>query len=125
MIYGIGTDLVQVTRMQDNIDRYGDKFARRVLTRREFDEYCVQQQPAHFLAKRFAAKEATAKAMGIGFSKGLSLRHIGVRHDELGKPYIEYSGKGRELYQEYGITGCHVSIADERDYAIAFVTLLS
>lgn len=125
MIYGIGTDLVQVTRMQDNIDRYGDKFARRVLTRREFDEYCGQQQPAHFLAKRFAAKEATAKAMGIGFSKGLSLRHIGVRHDELGKPYIEYTGKGKELYHKYGITECHVSIADERDYAIAFVTLLT
>lgn len=125
MIYGIGTDLVRVARMQENINRYGDKFARRVLTRYEFDEYSIHQQPAHFIAKRFAAKEATAKAMGIGFSNGLSLRHIGVKHDDLGKPYIEYSGKGKALCRQYGISDSHISIADESDYAIAFVTLLA
>ena len=125
MIYGIGTDLVRVARMQENINRYGDKFARRVLTRHEFDEYRVHQQPAHFIARRFAAKEATAKALGIGFSNGLSLRHIGIRHDDLGKPYIEYSGKGKELCRQYGISDSHLSIADESDYAIAFVTLLA
>jgi len=125
MIYGIGTDLVQVTRMQENIDRYGEKFARRVLTRSEFEEYRIHQLPAHFIAKRFAAKEATAKAMGIGFSNGLSLRHIGVRHDDMGKPYIEYTGRGKELCRQYGISDSHVSIADESEYAIAFVTLLT
>jgi len=57
MIYGSGTDLVQITRMQENIDRHGEKFARRILTKRELGEYRGQQQPAHFMAKRFAAKE--------------------------------------------------------------------
>ena len=123
MIYGIGTDLVRVSRMQENLDHYGEKFARRILTPDELEEYNDNQLPACFMAKRFAAKEATAKAMGIGFSNGLSLRHIGIRHDERGKPYIEYNGRGRELYDSLGITGSHVSIADERDYAIAFVTL--
>ena len=125
MIFGIGTDLVQVARMQENIERHGEKFARRILTRHELDEYRIHQQPAHFMAKRFAAKEATAKAMGIGFSNGLSLRHIGVSHDDKGKPYIEYSGRGRELRDLLGISCSHVSLADERDYAIAFVTLLA
>jgi len=125
MIYGIGTDLVQVNRMQENIERHGEKFARRILTQHEFDEYSEHQYPAHFMAKRFAAKEATAKAMGIGFSNGLSLRHIGVRHDDKGKPYIEYYGRGSELCNLLGISDSHVSIADERDYAIAFVTLLT
>jgi len=125
MIYGIGTDLVQITRMQENIERHGEKFARRILTHQEYEEFCKHQQPAHFMAKRFAAKEATAKAMGTGFSNGLSLRHIGIRHDEMGKPHIEYNGRGRELCDLLGISDSHVSIADERDYAIAFVTLLA
>lgn len=124
MIYGIGTDLVRVARMQENLDRYGEKFARRILTDNEFDEYRGHRQPAHFMARRFAAKEATAKAMGTGFSDGLSLRHIGVRHDGKGRPFIEYAGRGKEMCNELGISGSHLSIADDSDYAIAFVTLL-
>jgi len=124
MIYGIGTDIVRVSRMQKNIDKYGEKFPRRILTDAELDDYAQSVRPAHFLAKRFAAKEATAKAMGIGFSQGMSLRDIGVGHDENGKPELEYFSRAKELVSKLGIGVGHISIADEDDHAVAFVTLL-
>ncbi|MDT8404874.1 holo-ACP synthase [Sulfuriflexus sp.] len=125
MIYGVGTDIVRVARMQDNLQEYGDKFARRILSDNEFSDFSASKSPAHFLAKRFAAKEATAKAMGIGFSRGLSLSHIGVGHDENGKPVLEFSGRAVELCNELGIGESYISIADEEDHAVAFVTLLA
>ncbi|MDH5370190.1 MAG: holo-ACP synthase, partial [Gammaproteobacteria bacterium] len=88
MIYGIGTDIVHINRMRENLDKYGDKFARRILTEAEFNEFEAKHDKAAFLAKRFAAKEATSKAMGTGFSQGLSLHHIGVEHDDAGKPIL-------------------------------------
>ena len=125
MIYGVGTDIVRVARMQDNLQEYGDKFARRILSDNEFSDFSTSKSPAHFLAKRFAAKEATAKAMGIGFSRGLSLSHIGVGHDENGKPVLELTGRAIELCDELGIGESYISIADEEDHAVAFVTLLA
>ena len=123
MIFGIGTDIVRVARMQADIARYGDKFAERILTSKELDEFRQSSQPASFLARRFAAKEAAAKAMGTGFSDGLHLRHIGVGHDASGKPLLEFSGKALEFVRENAITTVHVSLADEEDNAVAFVTL--
>jgi len=124
MIYGIGTDIVRVSRMQKNIDEYGDKFSRRILSDTELEDYSTSVRQAHFLAKRFAAKEATAKAMGIGFSRGMSLRDISVGHDENGKPTLEYFSRAEELVNELGIGAGYISIADEDDHAVAFVTLL-
>jgi len=124
MIYGVGTDIVRVSRMQENIEKYGDKFSRKILTNNELDDYKAAVSPAHFLAKRFAAKEAAAKAMGIGFSRGMSLRDIGVNHDDNGKPILEYFSRAKELLQELGIGESYISIADEEDHAVAFVTLL-
>jgi len=124
MIYGIGTDIVRVSRMQKNIDEYGDKFSRRILTDAELKDYSQAVRPAHFLAKRFAAKEAVAKAMGIGFSQGMSLCDIGVGHDEHGKPVLEYYSRAKELVGQMGIGAGYISIADEDDHAVAFVTLL-
>lgn len=125
MIYGVGTDIVRVARMQENLEKYGDKFARRILTSTELDDYGSAARPAHFLAKRFAAKEATAKAMGIGFSRGMSLTHIGVGHDTNGRPLLEYHSRAEELIKELGIGKSYLSIADEQDHAVAFVTLLT
>lgn len=123
MIFGIGTDIVRVARMQQDIARYGEKFAERILTDQELDEFRRSPQPANFLARRFAAKEATAKAMGTGFSDGLHLHHIGVGHDANGKPLLEFSGRALEFIRAKGITTVHVSLADEEDNAVAFVTL--
>lgn len=124
MIYGIGTDIVHINRMRDDLNKYGDKFARRILTEAEFGEFQGKSNQAAFLAKRFAAKEATAKAMGTGFSQGLSLHHIGVEHDEAGKPVLEFSGVAEKFLQEKQIKQTHLSLADEREYAVAFVTLV-
>ena len=124
MIYGIGTDIVHVQRMHDNLEKYGDKFARRILTDAEFDEFQERNNKSAFLAKRFAAKEATAKAMGTGFSDGLSLKHIGVIHDAAGKPMLEFSGAAERFISTQKIIQSYLSLADERDYAVAFVTLV-
>lgn len=124
MIYGIGTDIVRVTRMRDCLERHGEKFARRVLTKCEFAEFQRDPRPAHFLAKRFAAKEATVKALGTGFTAGLSPRQIGVTHDAQGKPLLEYLDRAADLCRSLGIVVSHISIADEDDHAVAFVTLL-
>lgn len=124
MIFGIGTDIVHVSRMRDSLEKHGDKFARRILTELEFSEFADKHDKAAFLAKRFAAKEATAKAMGTGFSQGLSLRHIGVKHDKAGKPLLECIDVAEQFLQDNNIKQMHLSLADERDYAVAFVTLV-
>jgi len=123
VIFGIGTDVVSVQRMADNLERYGERFARRILTDQEWEGYRESVRKAHFLAKRFAAKEAMAKAMGTGFRNGLSLRDFGVGHDALGKPMLEASEHARRRMDELGVGACHLSISDEQAYAIAFVTL--
>jgi len=124
MIYGIGTDIVHINRMRENLDKYGDKFARRILTEAEFNEFEAKHDKAAFLAKRFAAKEATSKAMGTGFSQGLSLHHIGVEHDDAGKPILAFLDVAEKFLKENKIKQTHLSLADERDYAVAFVTLV-
>lgn len=123
MIYGIGTDIVSIERMRTNLERFGERFAERILTHEELEEFKDVVNHAHFLAKRFAAKEAVAKAMGTGFIDGLSLRHIGVAHNTLGKPVLKFSGRAEEFVQREKIVLSHISLADEIDYAVAFVTL--
>lgn len=124
VIYGIGTDIVHVPRMQANLARFGERFARRMLNERELQDFRLSAKPAHFLAKRFAAKEAAVKAIGLGFRRGLGLRDIGVRHDRNGRPELEYSARALALLRELGIGDSHLSLADEAEHAIAFVTLL-
>jgi len=122
VIFGIGTDIVRVSRMQKDLERFGDKFAARILTPSELIEFHQSPNPAHFLARRFAAKEAAAKAMGTGFANGLHLNHIGVTHDAMGKPMLEFHDQARRFIGDHGITTVHVSLADEIDHAVAFVT---
>jgi holo-[acyl-carrier protein] synthase len=124
VIYGIGTDIVSIARMEQALARHGDHFAERILGEKEFEEFKHAAKPASFIAKRFAAKEATAKAMGLGFRNGLALKHICVVHDELGKPVLEFHEQGSRLVDELGIGEAFLSLADERDVAVAFVTLL-
>jgi holo-[acyl-carrier protein] synthase len=124
VIFGIGTDIVRVARMAENLSRYGDRFARRILTDAEYREFQDAAHPANFLAKRFAAKEAAAKAFGTGFRDGLSLTHIGVGHESSGRPTLLFSGRAAVMVESYGIGDAHVSLSDEKEFAIAFVTLL-
>ena len=123
MIFGIGTDIVSVERMRTSLDKYGSRFAQRILTDDEMLDYNKVVSPAHFLAKRFAAKEATVKAMGTGFIEGVSLHNISVGHDERGKPMLNFSGRAEEFMELENIRSSHISLADENEYAVAFVTL--
>jgi len=124
VIYGIGTDIVAVARMRRGLERYGEKFARRILSDSEMQEFAQSGKPDSFLAKRFAAKEAAVKALGTGFVHGISLRHVYVEHDELGKPILAVCGRAAELWQERGVGEGQISLSDERDYAVAFVVLM-
>ncbi|MBL1278105.1 MAG: holo-ACP synthase [Ectothiorhodospiraceae bacterium] len=126
MIFGIGTDIVRIPRMVENLSRYGERFAARILTEAELAIFCgmpLEARRAQFLAKRFAAKEAAAKALGTGFRDGLSLHDIGVVNDALGKPTLAFSGKAQQILDGYAIGTSHLSLADETEYAIAYVLL--
>ena len=121
MIHGVGTDIVEIARMQRALDRHGERFAQRILTDNEWLDYQQCSRPAAFLARRFAAKEAVVKAFGTGFRSGLSLRHIGVGHDAIGRPCVELRARARELADSLGAGECHLSLSDEAAYAVAFV----
>jgi holo-[acyl-carrier protein] synthase len=123
MIFGIGTDIVTVARIEAAIGRHGDSFAKRILSDKEYVEFQTQIQRARFLAKRFAAKEAFAKATGRGLRHPVSLRRITVSHDALGKPILLFDARLLEYLSNLGVVHHHLSISDERDTAVAFVIL--
>lgn len=125
MIFGIGTDIVEVSRIEALWARYGERFAARVLSERELPELDGHAAPARLLAKRFAAKEAFAKAVGSGMREPVALRRIGVTHDGLGKPVLQFDEALRTHLAQIGISGHHLSISDERDMVVAFVVLES
>jgi len=123
MIYGIGTDIVKVSRMAANVEKYGIRFAKRILSDSEYQTYLEKVKPEIFLAKRFAAKEAAVKALGTGFREGISLKHIFVENDALGKPSLKFVEAAEAAIKEKKITHSHLSISDEQEYAIAYVVL--
>ena len=124
MIFGIGTDIVRISRIQQGLDRYGERFARRILAGEELTDFQRTLHPARFLARRFAAKEAVVKAYGTGFTRGMTFQDIVVSHDAAGKPLLLLTGRALELQYEMGIGEKFISISDELEYAVAFVTLL-
>jgi holo-[acyl-carrier protein] synthase len=107
------------------LGRYGERFPKRILTDDEFKEFLITKRSAYFLAKRFAAKEAAAKALGTGFGSGLRPCHIGVGHTKGGQPFLKWQARAHELIQLLGINRALLSLADEKDYAVAFVTLFA
>ena len=120
MIYGVGTDIVAVARIQKMYADYGAALARRVLSEQEWGNWVKQDDAARFLAKRFAAKEAFAKAVGTGIRPPVSFRHISVCHDALGKPEFVCAPELQVWLSQRGITRVHLSLRDERDYVVAF-----
>jgi len=125
MIHGIGTDIVEYARIEALWVRYGERFAERVLSEGELPECQRSANPSRLLAKRFAAKEAFAKAVGSGMRHPVSLRRISVTHDGLGKPVLQLDETLRKHLAQLGINGHHVSISDERGMIVAFVVLES
>lgn len=122
MIIGIGLDLAELDRFHDLWDRYGERFAHKILTEAE-----RAQLPARFpvprLAALFAGKEAAVKALGTGFRDGIGFQCIEILHQPSGKPEITFLGRGREKCAELGVTGAHVTLTHTRDTAGATVIL--
>ena len=124
MIFGIGTDVVQIDRIARSIHRFGDRFAERILMPAELGLFAVQKRKARFLAMRFAAKEAVVKAMGTGFAHGMWVRDVGVMPDPRGKPEIVFSARGTKLCADMGIGDGYISLSDEAGPVVAVAVLL-
>lgn len=123
MIYGIGTDIVEVARIEASIQQFGDDFAKRILADSEFSSYLESHIKPRFLAKRFAAKEAFSKALGTGLRAPATFQNIAISHDELGKPLLMLAAELQVFLQAKNITKTHISISDEKNLAAAFVVL--
>ena len=124
MIFGIGTDVVQVDRIAASVERFGERFAERILMPQELAAYRQQKRKVRFLAMRFAAKEAVVKAMGTGFAHGMWVRDVGVVADPRGKPEIVYSERGAKLRGEMGIGDGFLTLSDEAGLVVAVAVLL-
>ena len=123
MIFGIGTDIVSTSRIAAVWERHGEAFAQRILAPQEWAGFVEAGQPARFLAKRFAAKEAFAKALGTGIRAPATWHNIRVAHDELGKPMLDFDPDLAALLARHAICSHHLSISDEKELAAAFVIL--
>ncbi|MFV8765830.1 holo-ACP synthase, partial [Yersinia enterocolitica] len=106
-IIGLGTDIVEISRIEAVVERSGEKLARRILSPAEWQHYQQHQQPIRFLAKRFAVKEAAAKAFGTGIRNGLAFNQFEVVNDALGKPTLRLHQRAAELATELGVKSLH------------------
>ncbi len=121
MIRGIGVDLVTIARMTGMIERHGERLAKRILAPAELADYAAAQDKGRFLAKRFAAKEAVAKALGVGMRTPIHMERITVTHDDRGQPGFAFADPLRDWLTARRIGRIHLSISDEPDHAVAFV----
>ncbi|WP_299020581.1 holo-ACP synthase [uncultured Photobacterium sp.] len=124
-IVGLGTDIADIERVEKVYARSGDAFAERVLSPSELEIFHSLKLKGRYLAKRFAVKEAASKAIGTGIACGVSFHDFTVSNDELGKPLLTLSGKAAELANAMGTNHVHLTIADEKKYAVATVILES
>ncbi len=120
----IGTDILEIARLEAVVGRLGERFVQRILTPAEVEEYYASKLPMRLLAKRFAAKEAIAKALGTGIGRGVSWQDMVVSHDLNGAPLVTISGGALSAATSRGGTRVLLSLADERDYVVAFASLV-
>ena len=123
MIYGVGTDVVEIHRIEAALKRYGERFARRILCPTELQRFQGHRLPANYLAKRFAAKEAFTKALGTGIRAPANWHGVWVRNLASGKPVLEFSEALQKFMKAKGVTSAHVSLSDEKGVAFATVIL--
>ncbi|MGJ8691957.1 MAG: holo-ACP synthase [Thalassotalea sp.] len=122
-VVGIGTDILELTRLENMSVAVLNKLARRVLTAAELEKYQTLKFPIPYLAKRWAGKEAAAKALGTGIANGLSFQHIEITSLASGQPVLTFSERALELAEILGAKSWHISLSDETCYAVAFVVL--
>lgn len=119
MIKGVGTDIVLIHRIESSVNRFGDRFTKRILSSTELAN--AKKLTTAYIAKRFAAKEAVSKALGTGMRAGVSFRTISILNDLAGKPTVTLTEGSLKKANELGINHWHISLSDEKDHAIAFV----
>jgi holo-[acyl-carrier protein] synthase len=124
MIFGIGVDVLEVKRIGETLERYGDHFIDRLLMPQERAQLAMTQRRVRFVAMRFAAKEAIVKAMGTGFSHGVWIRDVGVVQNSWGKPEVVFSERGDRVRRGLGVGQGHVTLTDEAGLVVAVAVLM-
>jgi holo-[acyl-carrier protein] synthase len=122
-VLGIGVDLVECARIQHSIDRFGDRFLRRVFTEGEVEYSMSMKFPARHLAARFAAKEAVSKAFGTGIGKAMGWRDIDIRKKPSGEPFLVFSGHAEELAKKRGVSSALITLSHTEHHAVATIVL--
>src|SRR5271163_1224634 len=121
MVLGLGTDLIETRRVQESMERFGERFLERIFTVGEI-AYCIRKKnAAESFAARFAAKEAGAKALGTGISRGVSWKEFEVKREASGRPSLHLSGRAQELAEAMGVKRIQLSLTHTRDLAMAVV----
>ena len=123
MIFGIGNDIIQCERMEQLRLKFGEDLLKRILTPAEQMLAETRKNQTEFLAGRWAAKEALAKALGCGLGESCSLQDVEILPDSMKRPVMTLHGKALETANRAGISKIHLSISHERDYAVAMVVL--
>lgn len=123
MIFGVGTDLVEIDRIRQALARHGERFARRILCDEELERFRAHRLPEAYLAKRFAAKEAFGKALGTGLRAPANWHDLRVHNHDNGRPELAFSPALRGLLDARGVQRTHLSMSDERALASATVIL--
>lgn len=123
MISGIGTDIVEIGRIREMLNKHPESFLDRVFTDMERNEASGKKSPVEYYAGRWAVKEAVSKALGCGIGESCAWKEIEIANDERGKPHASLSGKARETADSKQIKNVHVSISHEEHYACAFAVL--
>ena len=121
MILGIGIDISRIERIERFLERYGDRFLKRILTPEEQHEIARYKVRAEQVAGRVAVKEAASKALGTGWRQGVHWKNFAVAHEPSGKPKLVCSGRALELMDQMGVKGTHVSITHDGGVAAAVV----
>lgn len=124
MIFGIGTDILALQRVEGTWARFGERFARRLLMPEELAQFPATKRPVRFLAMRFAAKEAIVKALGTGFAHGMWIRDTGFVQNAWGRPEVIWSPRGRARRDELGAGEGHVTLTDEAGLIVAVAVLM-
>ncbi|WWO95609.1 MAG: holo-ACP synthase [Candidatus Dasytiphilus stammeri] len=120
-IIGVGTDLVEIKRIAQIVSKYGEKFSQRILSDYELLKFNKNCNSVNFLAKRFAVKEAAAKAFGI--RSGKMFQHFEIFHDSYGQPHLKCLQTVALIAKDIGVKCIHVTITDEREYALATIII--
>ncbi len=124
MIFGIGTDILQLARIENTYAKFADRFVNHLLMPEEHAQLKKTARPVRFLAMRFAAKEAIVKAMGTGFAHGVWIRDVGIVQNAWGKPEVVYSPRGEIVRRRMGVGEGHITLSDEAGLIVAVAVLL-